>query len=96
MIVLNLFLVWQMGQVTSEGAHVVATSVAAAVKTATARPTTWSFLMAYGATPEFQARFYELTPPHNLLSGLAVAAVLSCLSARLALAWGGWMARVQR
>jgi hypothetical protein len=52
--------------------------------------------MAYGSVPEFQARFYQLTPPHNLASGLAIAAVLSFLSARLALAWGGWMARVQR
>ena len=52
--------------------------------------------MAYGSPPEFQARFYQLTPPHNLASGLAVAAVLSFLSARLGLAWGGWMARVQR
>ena len=52
--------------------------------------------MAYGSPPEFQARFYQLTPPHNLASGLAVAVVLSFLSARLGLAWGGWMARVQR
>ena len=53
-------------------------------------------IMAYGAPPEFQARYYELTPPHNLGSGLAVAAIISVVSARLALAWGGWMSRVQR
>lgn len=55
-----------------------------------------SHRLDYGSPPEFQARMYVLNRPDNLAIGLPIAAVLAILSARVGLAWGGWMARVQR
>jgi hypothetical protein len=52
--------------------------------------------MAYGVPPELQAKFFELNPSDNLVTGLAIATLLAFVSARLGLAWGGWMSRVQR
>ena len=55
-----------------------------------------SHRLDYGSPPEFQARMYQLAPPDNLAFGLSIAALLAMLSARVGLAWGAWMARVQR
>jgi hypothetical protein len=55
-----------------------------------------SHRMDYGVPPDAQARFYELNPPDNLAAGLPIAMAIAFVSARLALWWGNWMARVQR
>jgi hypothetical protein len=55
-----------------------------------------SHRMDYGVTPEIQARWYQLNPPDNLAIGLPIAMAIGFVSARLALWWGNWMARVQR
>jgi hypothetical protein len=55
-----------------------------------------SHRMPYGADPGMQARWYLLKPPDNLAIGLPIAAGLGYVSARCALWWGNWMARVQR
>jgi hypothetical protein len=55
-----------------------------------------SHRMDYGVTPEIQARWYQLNPPDNLAAGLPVAIAIGFASARLALWWGNWMARVRR
>ncbi|MGQ0736926.1 MAG: hypothetical protein ACT4QD_25150 [Acidobacteriota bacterium] len=55
-----------------------------------------SHRMDYGVPPQIQARWYELNPPDNLALGLSIAVGLGCVSARLGLWWGNWMARVQR
>ncbi len=52
--------------------------------------------MQYTVSPEMQARWYQLNPPDNLALGFPIALALAIASARLGLAWGSWMARVQR
>ena len=59
----------------------------------------WFFVsdrMPYGADPQMQARWYRINAPDNLAVGLPIALVLAFVSARCALWWGNWMARVQR
>jgi hypothetical protein len=59
----------------------------------------WVFgthLMAYGVPPNAQARWWELSPPDNLIVGLPIALLLGIASVRCGLWWGNWMARVQR
>ena len=60
---------------------------------------TWIFgvdRMDYGVPPEVQARWYQINPPDDLIIGLVKALAIGYLSARVALAWGNWMTRVQR
>ncbi len=52
--------------------------------------------MAYMVSPAAQARWYELNPPDDLVIGLSIALVLAFVSVWRGLAWGNWMARVQR
>ena len=59
----------------------------------------WFFIshrMPYSLAPAFQARWYRLNPPDNLVTGLSIALVIGYVSARCGLWWGNWMARVQR
>jgi hypothetical protein len=55
-----------------------------------------SHRMDYAVPPDIQARFYEINPPDDLGVGLAIAAAVAFVSARLGLWWGNWMSRVQR
>jgi hypothetical protein len=55
-----------------------------------------SHRMDYGLPPFVQERFYQLNPPDNLAVGLPIAAGIAFVSARCALWWGNWMARVRR
>jgi hypothetical protein len=55
-----------------------------------------SHRMPYSVDPAFQARWYVLRPSDNLAAGLPIAVLLGAVSARCALWWGNWMARVQR
>ncbi len=52
--------------------------------------------MPYSVDPVFQARWYTLNRPDNLMAGLSIAVVLAFVSARCGLWWGHWMSRVQR
>jgi hypothetical protein len=52
--------------------------------------------MNYGVPPEVQQRWFQLSPPDDLMMGLAIALVLAFVSVRSGLWWGNWMARVQR
>ena len=52
--------------------------------------------MAYGVPPQLQATFFQLNPSDDLVKGLTIATLLAFGAARLGLAWGGWMSRVQR
>jgi hypothetical protein len=59
----------------------------------------WIFgthLMPYMVPPDAQARWWELNPPDDLMTGLAIALVLGMISVRCGLWWGNWMSRVQR
>ena len=55
-----------------------------------------SHRMDYGVPPQIQARWYRVNPPDDLVTGLPIAMAIAFVSARLALWWGNWMARVQR
>ena len=55
-----------------------------------------SHRMDYGVPPEIQQRFYQLNPPDDIARGLPIAIVIGFVSARFALWWGNWMARVRR
>jgi hypothetical protein len=55
-----------------------------------------SHRMDYGVDPQFQARWYVLNPPDNLVAGLPIAMAIGCVSARCGLWWGNWMSRVRR
>jgi hypothetical protein len=55
-----------------------------------------SHRMDYAVPPEMQARFYEINSPDDIGVGLAIAAAVAFVSARLGLWWGNWMSRVQR
>ncbi|HZR24171.1 MAG TPA: hypothetical protein VFA59_11325 [Vicinamibacterales bacterium] len=52
--------------------------------------------MQYSIGPAFQAKYFQLNPPDNLATGLPIALAIGFVSARCALWWGNWMARVQR
>jgi hypothetical protein len=52
--------------------------------------------MPYSIPPVMQQRWFRLNPPDDLIVGLPVAIVIGFVSARCALWWGNWMARVQR
>ena len=52
--------------------------------------------MPYSIPPVMQHRWFRLNPPDDLIVGLPVAIVIGFVSARCALWWGNWMARVQR
>jgi hypothetical protein len=52
--------------------------------------------MPYTVDPAFQARWFTLNPPDNLVKGLSLSLVLAFVSARCGLWWGNWMSRVQR
>jgi hypothetical protein len=52
--------------------------------------------MDYSVPPEIQARWHRINPPDALIIGLIKALAIGYLSTRVALAWGNWMARVQR
>ncbi len=52
--------------------------------------------LPYLADQAAQRRWYVLEPADTLRTGIPIAVVLACLSARLGLWWGNWMARVQR
>jgi hypothetical protein len=52
--------------------------------------------IAYMVPPEIQARWHQLNPPDDLVTGLSKALALGFVSTRVALWWGNWMARVQR
>src|ERR1051326_1051507 len=52
--------------------------------------------MPYSIPPVVQQRWFRLNPPDDLIVGLPVAIVIGFVSARCALWWGNWMARVQR
>jgi hypothetical protein len=52
--------------------------------------------MPYTVDPNFQARWFTLNPPDNLVMGLSLSLVLAFVSARCGLWWGNWMSRVQR
>jgi hypothetical protein len=59
----------------------------------------WFFIshrMPYSVDAAFQARWYSLNPPDNLVKGLSIAVVIGYVSARCGLWWGNWMSRVQR
>jgi hypothetical protein len=55
-----------------------------------------SHRMDYSVPPQIQARWYRLEPADNLAVGLPIAMAIGFVSARLALWWGNWMARVRR
>jgi hypothetical protein len=55
-----------------------------------------SHRMDYGVPPQIQQRWYQINQPDNLAAGLPIAIALAFVSARCALWWGNWMARVQR
>ncbi len=52
--------------------------------------------MPYQASPDFQARWFQLNPPDDLATGLAIAVAFGFVSARCGLWWGNWMTRVRR
>jgi hypothetical protein len=55
-----------------------------------------SHRMDYAVPPDMQAHFYEINPPDHIGVGLAIAAGVAFVSARVGLWWGNWMSRVQR
>ena len=59
----------------------------------------WFFVadrMPYAVSPIFQRRWYVLSPPDSLATGLSLALALAFVSTRCGLWWGNWMSRVRR